>query len=184
MIPSLKILYTREQIAAQVRRLGSEIERDFSDREILLVCVLKGSFLFFADLVREISCPVVVDFVRMASYGCETISSGVVEMRKDLEFSVTDRDVIIVEDIVDTGYTLQTLFHRLQDRGPRSLKVCTLLDKRFDRRVPIEADYVGITLDEGFVVGYGLDYQEQYRHLPDLYVLSEDVPTVKDGGLL
>lgn len=184
MMSSLKVLYTREQIAEQVRRLGREIESDFSGREILLVCVLKGSFLFFADLVREISSPVVVDFVRMASYGCETISSGVVEMRKDLEFSVTDRDVIIVEDIVDTGYTLQTLFHRLQDRGPRSLKVCTLLDKRFDRRVPIEADYVGMSLDRGFVVGYGLDYQERYRHLPDLYVLNEDAPTSEDGGLL
>ncbi len=183
MISSFKVLYSREQIAAQVRRLGSEIERDFAGREILLVCVLKGSFLFFADLVRAISCPIVVDFVRMASYGCETFSSGVVEMRKDLEFSVTGRDVVIVEDIVDTGYTLQALFHRLQDRGPRSLKVCTLLDKRFDRRVSIEADYVGMSLDKGFVVGYGLDYQEQYRHLPDLYVL-EDGPTVGEGGLL
>lgn len=184
MMSSLEVLYTREQIAEQVRRLGSEIERDFAGREILLVCVLKGSFLFFADLVRAISCPIVVDFVRMASYGCETISSGVVEMRKDLELSVTDRDVIIVEDIVDTGYTLQTLLLRLQDRGPRSLKVCTLLDKRSDRRVPIEADYVGLSLDKGFVVGYGLDYQEHYRHLPDLYVLSDDAPTVAEGRLL
>lgn len=172
----LKILFTRDQIAEQVRRLGEEIDRDYAGREILLVCVLKGSFLFFSDLVRSISCPVLVDFVRMASYGCEAISSGVVEMRKDLEFSVSGRDVIIVEDIVDTGYTLQTLFHRLMDRQPRSLKVCTLLDKRFDRRVPIEADYVGLSLERGFVVGYGLDYEEKYRQLPDLYVLEDTAP--------
>jgi hypoxanthine phosphoribosyltransferase len=178
MLDSLKILFTRERIAEQVRRLGREIDGDYQGREILLVCVLKGSFLFFADLVRAISRPVMVDFVRMASYGCETISSGVVEMRKDLEISVADRDVIIVEDIVDTGYTLQTLFHRLQDRGPRSLKVCTLLDKRCDRRVSIGADYVGMTLDEGFVVGYGLDYQERYRELPDLYILEDSSPVV------
>lgn len=179
MLDSLKILYTRDQIADQVRRLGSEINRDYAGREILLVCVLKGSFLFFADLVRTISCPVLMDFVRLASYGCETISSGVVEMRKDLEFSVTDRDVVIVEDIVDTGYTLQTLYHRLLDRNPRSLKICTLLDKRVDRRVDIEADYIGLALDEGFVVGYGLDYQEKYRELPDLYVL-ENAPPVDE----
>ncbi|ABA89785.1 hypoxanthine/guanine phosphoribosyltransferase, putative [Syntrophotalea carbinolica DSM 2380] len=179
MLDSLKILYTRDQIAEQVRRLGSEINRDYAGREILLVCVLKGSFLFFADLVRTLTCPVVVDFVRLASYGCETISSGVVEMRKDLEFSVTDRDVVIVEDIVDTGYTLQTLYHRLLDRKPRSLKICTLLDKRVDRRVDIEADYIGLALDDGFVVGYGLDYQEKYRELPDLYVL-EDAPPVDE----
>jgi hypoxanthine phosphoribosyltransferase len=172
MFDFLRILYTRDQIANQVHRLGKEIDRDYAGREILLVCVLKGSFLFFADLVRSISRPMVMDFVRMASYGCDTISSGVVEMRKDLEFSVTDRDVIIVEDIVDTGYTLQTLYHRLLDRKPRSLKVCTLLDKRSDRRVQIEADYVGLSLDEGFVVGYGLDHQEKYRELPDLYVLE------------
>jgi hypoxanthine phosphoribosyltransferase len=179
MYDSLKILYTRDQIAEQVRRLGREIDRDYAGREILLVCVLKGSFLFFADLVRTISCPLLTDFVRMASYGCETFSSGLVEMRKDLEISVTGRDVIIVEDIVDTGYTLQSLYHRLLDRKPLSLKVCTLLDKRCDRKVPVEADYVGLSLDEGFVVGYGLDYQERFRELPDLYVL-ENAPLVDE----
>lgn len=180
MRKNFKILYTREQIAAQVCRLGEEIDRDYQNREILLVCVLKGSFLFFADLVRAISCPLLVDFVRMASYGCETVSSGIVEMRKDLEFSVTGRDVLIVEDIIDTGYTLQSLFHRLLERQPRSLKVCTLLDKRIDRKVPMEADYVGMTLEDGFVVGYGLDYQERYRELPELYIF-EDPSSAGEG---
>jgi hypoxanthine phosphoribosyltransferase len=180
MRKNFKILYTRDQIAEQVCRLGAEIDRDYQKREILLVCVLKGSFLFFADLVRAISCPLLVDFVRMASYGCETVSSGIVEMRKDLEFSVTDREVLIVEDIIDTGYTLQSLFHRLLERQPRSLKVCTLLDKRIDRKVPIEADYVGMTLEEGFVVGYGLDYQERYRELPELYIF-EDPSSAGEG---
>lgn len=172
MQPKLKLFQSRDEIAEQVRRLGAEISRDFQGREILLVAVLKGAFLFFSDLVRVISVPVVVDFVRLASYGSETRSSGLVELRKDLEMSVTGRDVIIVEDIVDTGYTLESLYHRLLRREPASLRICTLLDKRCDRQVAITADYVGMSFDDGFVVGYGLDYRERYRHLPDLYLLE------------
>lgn len=172
MQPKLKLFHSRDDIAKQVRRLGAEISRDYQGREILLVAVLKGSFLFFADLARAVSVPVMVDFVRLASYGSETRSSGLVELRKDMEMSVAGRDVLIVEDIVDTGYTLESLYHRLLRREPSSLKICTLLDKRCDRCVPIEADYVGISFEDGFVVGYGLDYQERYRHLPDLYLLE------------
>ncbi|PLX84151.1 MAG: hypoxanthine phosphoribosyltransferase [Desulfuromonas sp.] len=169
----MKVLYSREFIAEQVERLGKEISRDYHGREILLAGVLKGSFLFFADLVRAISSPVVVDFVRLASYGSETRSSGIVEMRKDLEIPLQGRDVIIVEDIIDSGNTLEYLYHHLLQRKPRSLKICTLIDKRALREVPIEADYVGITMDEGFIIGYGLDHDERYRNLPDIHLLQE-----------
>ncbi|BCR04140.1 hypoxanthine phosphoribosyltransferase [Desulfuromonas versatilis] len=168
----LKLLYSRNYIAEQVKRLGEEISRDFAESEVLLVGVLKGSFLFCADLAREVSVPAKVDFVRLASYGSETRSSGIVEMRKDLEEPIKGRNVIIVEDIVDSGYTLESLYHRLLLREPKSLKICTLIDKRNRREVDIEADYVGITMDDGFIIGYGLDYDEQYRNLPDIHLVE------------
>jgi len=171
--PTLTLLYSREQIAAEVSRLGREISDDHPDREILLVGVLKGSFLFIADLVRAITVPAVVDFVRLASYGSETQSSGLVELRKDLELSVEGRDVIIVEDIVDSGYTLETLYHLILLRQPRSLKICTLIDKRARREVDLEADYVGLSMEDGFIVGYGLDHDERYRTLPDIYLAKD-----------
>ncbi len=169
----LEKLYTRDHIARQILRLGEEISRDYGNDEILLVGVLKGAFLFFADLVRAISSPTLVDFVRLASYGSHTQSSGIVELRKDLEFSVHGKHVVIVDDILDSGYTLEFLRQRLLDRQPRSLKTCVLLDKKQGRRAAVEADYVGISLESGFVVGYGLDYQENFRGLPDLYLLHE-----------
>lgn len=171
--PRMELLFTREEIASQVRRLGAEISRDFGEQEILLVGVLKGSCLFLADLARAIQSPVQIDFVRLASYGSESESSGLVEMRKDIELPVADRNVIIVEDIIDSGYTLEVLFHRLSRRGPRSLKVCTLLDKRSRRAVSVPLDYVGLVLDDGFVIGYGLDYDERFRNLPEIFVLNE-----------
>jgi len=170
--PSMKLLYPRTHIADQVQRLAAEISRDYPDREVLLIGVLKGSFLFFADLVRAITTPAVIDFVRLASYGSDTQSSGIVEMRKDLELPIAGRDVIIVEDIIDSGLTLETLYHMLQLRGPRTLRVCTLIDKRGRREAAIEADYVGISMDDGFIVGYGLDYDEHYRNLPDIYLVE------------
>lgn len=170
--PTLTLLISREEIAAQVKRLGGEISRDYADREILLVGVLKGSFLFFSDLVRHITPPVIVDFVRLASYGSETHSSGLVEFRLDTEVSVQGRDVVIVEDILDSGFTMETLYHRLMLRGPRSLRICTLIDKRARRQAAVEADYVGIPLQDGFIVGYGLDFDEKYRNLPDIYLVE------------
>lgn len=170
--PSMKLLYSRAHIAAQVERLASEISRDYPDREILLVGVLKGSFLFIADLVRAITSPTVIDFVRLASYGSDTQSSGIVELRKDLELPIKGCDVIIVEDIIDSGYTLESLYHRLLLREPRTLRVCTLIDKQARREVAIEADYVGIRMEDGFIVGYGLDYDERYRNLPDIYLMK------------
>lgn len=168
-----KILFSREKIATEIRRLGQEISRDYGDQEIMLVGVLKGSFLFIADLIREIESPSVVDFVRLASYGAGTQSSGIIEFRKELEMPIRDRDVIIIEDIVDSGYTLEALCNKLSLQKPRSLKVCTLIDKRARREVEIEADYVGITMDDGFIIGYGLDHDEHYRNLPDIYIVEE-----------
>ncbi|MDY0269968.1 hypoxanthine phosphoribosyltransferase [Trichloromonas sp.] len=168
----LKLLYSQEEIARQVQRLGDEISNDYPDSEILLVGVLKGSFLFVADLARAIHSPLIVDFVRIASYGSETQSSGIVEIRKDLELPIKNRDVIIVEDIVDSGHTLESLYNLLLRREPRSLKICTLIDKTGRREVSIHSDYVGFSLPDGFIVGYGLDYAERYRNLPDIHLVQ------------
>lgn len=170
---NMKVLYSRDQIAEEVQRIGREISNDFAGREIMLVGVLKGSFLFIADLIREIKVPSVVDFVRLASYGSGTQSSGIIEFRKELEMSIKDRDVIIVEDIVDSGFTLECLYNKLLLQNPRSLKICTLIDKRARREVDIEADYVGISMEDGFIIGYGLDYDERYRNLSDIYLVDE-----------
>ena len=170
-----QILFSRDRIATEVERLGAEISRDYADEEVMLVGVLKGSFLFIADLIRaiSISTPTVVDFVRLASYGSETSSSGIIEFRKGLEMPIRDRNVIIVEDIVDSGYTLECLYNKLLHQEPRSLKICTLIDKRGRREVDIDADYVGITMDDGFIIGYGLDHNERYRNLADIYLVNE-----------
>jgi hypoxanthine phosphoribosyltransferase len=170
--PPLQLLFSKDQIAAQVSRLAEEISRDYHDREILLVGVLKGSFLFFSDLVRLISRPVLVDFVRLASYGSGTEPQAV-ELRKDLEMAVEGRDVIIVEDIVDSGHTLEFLYHRLLRRRPRSLRVCTLIDKTGRRETKVKVDYAGIPMENGFIVGYGLDLDEQLRNLPDIYLVNQ-----------
>ena len=170
--PELKILYSRDTIATQIKRLGEEISSAFPGEDILMICVLKGSFLFFADLVREITVPTTIDFVRLASYGSETRSSGIVEIRKDVEMSLKNKNVIIVEDIIDSGYTIETLYHRLQQREPKSLKVCTLIDKRGRREVEFEADYVGLTMEDGFIIGYGLDLDERYRNLSEIYLVE------------
>lgn len=171
---NMKVLYSRKRIAREVRRIGREISNDYAGREIMLVGVLKGSFLFIADLIREIEIPSVVDFVRLASYGSGTQSSGIIEFRKELEMPIKDRDVIIIEDIVDSGFTLECLYNKLLLQNPRSLKICTLIDKRARREVDIEADYVGITMDDGFIIGYGLDFDERYRNLPDIYEIEEN----------
>jgi len=170
----LKTLFSAEEIERQVVRLGQEINRDYQGREIILVGILKGSFLFIADLCRQLQGPLTIDFMRLASYGSETQSSGIIELRKDLEVSIRDKHVLVVEDIIDSGLTLQSLLHRLQERQPASLKVCALIDKRARREVSLEADYIGITMDDGFIVGYGLDYDERYRNLPGIF-LAEPV---------
>ncbi len=170
--PQLKLLYSRDTIAKEVERLAQEISEDFRDEEVLIVGVLKGSFLFVADLIRSLTVPTAIDFVRLASYGSETQSSGIVEIRKDLEMPLQGKNVVIVEDIVDSGHTIETLYHRLSLRDPKTLKVCTLIDKRGRREVDFEADYVGLSMDDGFIIGYGLDLDERYRNLNEIYLVE------------
>lgn len=167
-----KVLFSKERIASEVRRLAAEISRDFAGQEVMLVGVLKGSFLFVADLIRELEIPAQIDFVRLASYGSGTATSGVIEIRKDLEMPITGRNVIIVEDIVDSGYTLEYLCKVLKIQEPKALKICTLIDKTARREVEINADYVGISMDDGFIIGYGLDHDENYRDLPEIRVVE------------
>ncbi len=169
----IEILLTKAVIDRRVRELAGEISRDYAGREILIVGVLKGAFIFMADLIRGLSIPCSVDFVRLVSYNDGSVSSGDVRITKDLETPIAGRDVLIVEDIVDTGITLSRLVEVLRERKPASLGVCTLLDKRASRRVPFTADYVGFTIPDGFVVGYGLDYNEKYRFLPDICLLRD-----------
>jgi hypoxanthine phosphoribosyltransferase len=169
---SKEILFSRAVIQKRVQELALQISGDYAGRELILIGVLRGAFIFMADLIREISVPCKVDFVRIASYGGGAESSGKVVMTKDIETSISGRDILIVEDIADTGLTLQYLTVWLKERNPRSLKVCAFLDKRKRRKVVFEADYVGFPIDDVFVVGYGLDFNEQYRYLPEVYVIK------------
>jgi hypoxanthine phosphoribosyltransferase len=168
----LSLLYSQERIAAEVSRLAQEINRDYAGGEILVVGILKGSFLFIADVVRQLTVPVTIDFMRLASYGTETQSSGIVELRKDIELPVQGKDLLIIEDIVDSGLTLDTLYAKLMLKNPRSLKICTLIEKTCYKEGSIKPDYVGISMKSGFIVGYGLDFNEQYRQLPDIHLLG------------
>ncbi|MDI9571496.1 MAG: hypoxanthine phosphoribosyltransferase [Pseudomonadota bacterium] len=167
-----EILYSREQIDRRVTELAAEISRDYAGRELVVIGVLKGAFVFMADLIRRLGIPCIIDFARLASYGAGAVSSGRIAITKDIEMEIRDRDVLIVEDIVDTGLTLSYLVRTFQERGPRSLKVCAFLDKRMRRQVSFEADYVGFTLDDGFVIGYGLDFNEKARFFPDVYIVT------------
>ena len=171
---SKKILFSRAAIQKRVQELAGQISGDYTGRELVVIGILKGAFIFMADLIREISIPCNIDFVRVASYGASSENSGKVVMTKDIETSIKGRDILIVEDIVDTGLTLQYLVGWLKERNPHSLKVCVFLDKRKRRKVSFEADYVGFTIDDGFVVGYGLDFNEQYRFFPDVYVIDSN----------
>ncbi len=167
-----EILFPKAVIERRVGELAAQISGDYMGKELLIVGILNGAFVFMADLIRALDVPCTVDFVRMASYGSGSLSSGEVLIRKDLEKPVAGRDILIVEDIVDTGLTLSRLVEILREKNPASLRVCTFLDKRERRRVPFEADYVGFPIPDAFVVGYGLDYNEQYRFLPDVRVLK------------
>jgi hypoxanthine phosphoribosyltransferase len=164
----LKLLLNRDQIRRRVKELAEQISRDYRGREILFICVLKGAFVFLSDLMRHIDSPVQVDFVGLASYGSEMVSSGQVRVTRESTIPVEDKDVIIVEDIIDTGRTMKFLAHELRSRRPRSLKICCLLDKKSRREVEFDADYVGFDIEDLFVVGYGLDVNEQFRNLPDI----------------
>jgi hypoxanthine phosphoribosyltransferase len=170
-----EILFPKTVIERRVGELAAQISRDYAGKELLIVGILNGAFVFMADLIRALDIPCTVDFVRMASYGAASVSSGEVLIRKDLETPVAGRDILIVEDIVDTGFTISRLMEILRERRPASLKVCALLDKWERRKVPFLADYVGFPIPDAFVVGYGLDYNEQFRFLPDVRVLRDIV---------
>lgn len=170
-----KVLLTKEQIDARVREMAAQIERDFAGRELTVICILKGAVVFFVDLVRQIDLPMTMDFMAISSYGSATKSSGVVRILKDLDKPVNGRDVLVVEDIVDSGMTLSFLRENLASRGVASLRIATLLDKPERRRVPLHVDYAGFNIPDEFVVGYGLDYDEKYRNLPDIGVLKREI---------
>ena len=173
-----RILYTEEELRERVRALGRQITADYAGREPLLVSVLRGSYIFMADLTRSVDLDVSVDFMAVSSYGAGTVSSGQVEIKKDLSDSIEGKDLIIVEDILDSGNTLYYLLDVLRARKPASIRICTLMDKPERRTRPIKADYVGFTIPDAFIVGYGLDYAEKYRNLPYVGVLK---PSVYNG---
>ena len=170
-----KILVSREEIAKRVAELGKQISEDYKGESVTLVCTLRGASIFFADLVREIEGDVEIDFIAVSSYGAGTKSSGEVKMIKDLSEPIKDKNVIIVEDIIDTGITLCYLKKLLLARAPKSLKVCSLLDKPSRRQVDFKGDYIGFEIENEFVVGYGLDYGEKMRNFKDVCMLAPEV---------
>mgnify|MGYP003780550541 CR=1 FL=1 len=170
-----EVLVSREQISEMVKRLGRRISEDYAGKELVLAGVLKGGFIFLADLMREISIPVDMDFIAVSSYGESTRSSGVVRIIKDIDLDVVGKHVLIVEDLVDTGLTLRHLKDLFNTRGPKSVKICTAFDKPSRRKVEIEVEYNGIEVPDKFIVGYGLDYAGRYRNLPDVCTLKEEV---------
>jgi len=168
-----EILYSEEEIQQMVRELGKQISKDYSERNLLVICVLKGAFIFMADLVKTIDIPLELDFMAVSSYGQSTKSSGVVKIVKDLDVSVEGRNVLIVEDIIDSGLTLSYLIDVLERRNALSVSVVALCDKPGRRTVDLQPDYKGFTLPDAFVVGYGLDYAQKYRNLPYIGILKE-----------
>jgi len=168
----LNRLLTAEEIISIVKNLADQISRDYAGKELILVCILKGAFMFLSDLIRHLRIPVKIDFVRLASYGAGMKSSGLVEISKDIEIPIEGKDVLIIEDIVDSGRTLQFLKERLALSNPRSIKICALLDKKARREVKVEADYLGKEIEDIFILGYGIDFNEDYRNLPEIYYVT------------
>lgn len=165
-----EVLISERDLQARVDELAAAISADYADRELLVIGVLKGAVFFIADLVRRLSIPCELDFMAVSSYGSSTHSSGVVRILKDLDMSIAGRDVLVVEDVIDSGLTLSYLMKNLASRGPASLAICTLLSKPGDRRPPLDTRYVGFELPDVFVIGYGLDHEEHHRNLP--YIAS------------
>lgn len=166
------VMITQEEILEKARDIGGQITRDFAGEEIVMVGILRGAVLWMADLMKCVELDMTIDFMAVSSYGAATKTSGVVKINKDLDTDIADKVVIIVEDIVDSGVTLNYLKGYFASRGAREIRICTLLDKPAGRRVDIEADYVGFTVDDRFIVGYGLDYDQKYRNLPYITYLE------------
>src|SRR5687768_9726029 len=169
-----KILITADEIQDKIRELAKQITEDYRDKDLLLVGVLKGAFVFMSDLAREIDLPIEFDFMAVSSYGSATKSSGVVRILKDLDYEISGRHVLLVEDIIDSGLTISYLLRYLQARGPASLEICSLFWKKGEQAVPLDVKYPGFEIPPVFVVGYGLDYAEKYRNLPYIGVLKPE----------
>ena len=170
-----RIFFSAEEIDKRLEEMAGEINRDYAGKELMLISVLRGSFVFMADLTRKITLPCTVDFLAVSSYGKGTTSSGQVQITKDLSDDIEGKDILVVEDILDSGNTLSYLMKLLRARHPASIRLCTLLDKPERRVVPVKVDYVGFTIPDEFVVGYGLDYAEKYRNLPYIGILKPSV---------
>lgn len=174
MAEHVKVLLTEKEVDRRIQEIGDQISRDYAGKTVHLVCVLKGGSFFMCELAKRITVPVTLDFMSVSSYGKDTKSSGVVKIVKDLDEPLKDKDVIIVEDIVDSGRTLSYLMEMLSGRGPKSLGLCTLLDKPDRRVVDVKVDYTGFAIPDEFVVGYGLDYDQRYRNLPYIGIVEFD----------
>lgn len=170
-----KVLFSKEQLAKRIKELAEQLDKDYAGKTPLMVAILKGSVMFFTDLIREMTLPLEIDFMSISSYGSGVKSSGEVKMIKDLDNKIEGKDVIIVEDIVDSGYTMKYLTHLLEARNPSSIKICALLDKPSRRETDVAIDYKGFEVGNEFVVGYGLDYAARYRNIPFIGILKRSV---------
>lgn len=176
MLDDIKdVLFSEQELAEIVQRIGAQISEDYKDKNLLMVSVLKGSVVFMADLMRAVKIPCSIDFMSVSSYGSGVKTSGVVKIMKDLDIPLEGYDLLVVEDILDSGLTLHYILDMLQSRNPRSVKLCTLFDKPERRTAPITADYIGARVPDEFIVGYGLDYDEKYRNLPFVGILKPEV---------
>ena len=174
----LRVLLSEDEIREKVRELGGKITADYKNSNLMLVTVLKGAVVLLADLMRQIDVPAEIDFMVVSSYGSGVKSSGVVKIVKDLDVPLAGKDILIVEDILDSGLTLSYIKELLESRGPRSIRIATLLDKPSRRKVDLQADYIGFSVPDEFVIGYGLDYDEKYRNLPYIGILKPEVYSV------
>ena len=174
MADKIRVLLTEEEVNKKISEVAAQINKDYEGKEVHLICILKGGVFFTCELAKRLTVPVTLDFMSVSSYGSGTQSSGVVKIVKDLDESLKDKDVIVVEDIVDSGRTLSYLLEMLRDRGPASLRLCTLLDKPERRVIDVHVDYTGFNIPDEFVVGYGLDYDQRYRNLPYIGVVEFD----------
>lgn len=172
MSENIKVLLPEDELDKRIRELGAQISEDYAGEEIVMVCILKGAAFFACELAKRITVPVFIDFMATSSYGAGTVSTGEVLIKKDMDVSVEGKNVLIVEDIIDSGHTLQYLSNTFADRHAKSVKLCALLDKPERREVDVTMDYIGFTIPDAFVVGYGLDYDQKYRNLPYIGVVE------------
>lgn len=174
MAERIEVMLSEEEVTKRIEELAELISKDYEGKQLHIICILKGSVFFTCELAKRITVPVTLDFMSVSSYGNDTKSSGVIKIAKDLDESILDKEVLVIEDIVDSGNTLSYLLDMLQNRQPKSLKLCTLLDKPERRRKPVDVDYIGFEIPDEFVVGFGLDYAQKYRNLPYIGVVKFD----------